>query len=106
MLNAHVVLRPPAPSRPDELSYACHVTVDGAGAVILGGRRQPSLIDNDGLIIKLDPDGAQLWTHDLVGSGHEAVFDVTVLADDSLVAVGAYTQISGSTDIWVSRIAP
>lgn len=83
-----------------------HVTVDGAGAVILGGRRQPSLIDNDGLIIKLDPDGAQLWTHDLVGSGHEAVFDVTVLADDSLVAVGAYTQISGSTDIWVSRIAP
>lgn len=29
MLDAHIVVRPPARSRPDELSYACHVTVRG-----------------------------------------------------------------------------
>ncbi len=82
------------------------VAIDSAGAVIIAGRRQPGIVSNDGYIVKLSGTGAQYWDEDIVGNGLEEVFAVTVLDDDSLVFTGAYSEVSGSSDIWVARLSP
>ena len=82
------------------------VAIDSEGAVVIAGRRQPGIVSNDGYILKLGSSGEQFWDEQIIGNGYEEVFAVTVLGDDSLVFTGAYSEISGSADIWVARFAP
>ncbi|MEM6291985.1 MAG: hypothetical protein AAGA54_11995 [Myxococcota bacterium] len=84
------------------------VDFDSQGNVVVVGRRRNSFAF-DGMVWKLDASGELLWSRTFEGplsSGYEAASAVTLLEDDSIVVVGAYTEVFDAADIWVTRLAP
>ncbi len=80
---------------------ASTVLTRGADEVWVGG-----IFDTDGFCRKLDGDGNELWTGWVSSSGDEAVWDMVLLEDDSLIVVGGTDgHIDGGTGgCFVSRI--
>lgn len=62
------------------------IAIDSAGAVILAGRRE-SASGSDGLdavIVKLDPEGNELWTHLIATEDDDEVRALALMPDDRI----------------------
>lgn len=92
------------------------VVVDSENNVIVAGNSSGpfeggmAFGGNDAIVVKLDGDGAILWTAQIGGEGSDVAHDVTVDADDNVYIVGlaenAYDQQEhlGDRDMVVTKL--
>jgi uncharacterized delta-60 repeat protein len=80
-------------------------TVDG-GSLVAGFTTATAAEEPDAVLIRLNSRGELVWQKKVGSAGHDGLFDVTLLTDGSIGAVG-YTQRSASPgyDFWVLRFA-
>lgn len=80
-------------------------TVDG-GSLVAGFTMATAAEEPDAVLIRLNSRGELVWQKKVGSAGHDGLFDVTLLTDGSIGAVG-YTQRSASPgyDFWVLRFA-
>lgn len=84
-------------------------TPDG-GAVVAGYRLHGKVVGRhnwDGVLVRLDRDGKQLWRREFDAGNRDELANVAVLADGSIIAAG-YTTPEGASiwKPWVMRLNP
>lgn len=85
------------------IDIASSVAVDSQDDIVVAGR---STVGDASWawVAKYSPDGQLQWSQVDVGlAGESAVYDLAVLPDDDIVAVGSVDDGFGSTDAWVRR---
>jgi hypothetical protein len=75
------------------------------GNYLLAGRSNgPGTADYDGLLIKIDPAGNELWKKFLGGTGYETIRSVAECSDGGFAFTGQTTTWgSGNGDIWLAK---
>lgn len=83
------------------------VAVDSQGfALAVGAVSDGS--DRQRWIVKLDPQGAVIWSYTLpneMTGGHDLASAVAILPGDDIVVVGEAEVATGETDAWVARFS-
>ena len=89
----------------DEFFYA--IAIDGAGAIVLGGRRQSASgsAGFDGVVIKLAPDGTEYWTHVVATDGDDEVRAIGITPNDR-VAFCATEGLGTDEQLRVGMLTP
>jgi cysteine-rich repeat protein len=90
----------------DEFFFS--IAIDGAGSVILGGRRQSASgsAGLDGVIIKLAPDGTEYWTHIVETDDDDEVRAVAVTSQDRVVFCATEGRGAASPSLTVGVLTP
>ncbi|MBC8073583.1 MAG: hypothetical protein IAG13_35000 [Deltaproteobacteria bacterium] len=83
------------------------VAVDGQGSTVAVGSVSDGS-DQQRWIVRLDPDGAPLWSYALpneMTGGRDVANALVVLPGDDIVVVGEAEVAPGETDAWVARFS-
>ncbi len=85
------------------------VAVDGSGAVIVAGSTEVPAEDDNVLLWKVDAsDGSDVWSRDVLGTGHDAAHDVAINSQDEIVATGVFyvaSQPNPGGKIWTASFS-
>lgn len=90
----------------DEVTYGVHQTARG-NYILAGLTNSFGAVNFDGLLIKTDPDGNEIWKSTYGGTGNDHFFSVDQADDGGYVAVG-YSNSFGlpqDDDLYAVRLA-
>ncbi|MCP4135556.1 MAG: hypothetical protein GY754_31595 [bacterium] len=83
--------------------YALEARQAFDGGYIVGGVTYGTDIANaDGIVIKLDPQGNEVWSKQYGGEERDQLHSIKPTFDGGYVAAGAYGQVN--TDVWVLKL--